>query len=374
MTVITVTNVQLGPAAVELAITAAPAPPTDAYASNFTAGTDSFSGSGTGVTLTNDTTTDPDSLHLTGPGLDAGPVTAARVVTGLTIGAVYTLRAFVTKTQGTIRLAVKEQISGDPILTGSYVAPTFGRTALRLVFTATAADVVIMFDIRNPNHLYADGPEYHIDTITLTPSGTWLGTTVTRTDANGTDVEVRENQGGQDVSALGSMALTDYECALTGLITYTVTDGLGGTAQTTATFDTVPDVKPSLTIPVTAVPGGGPGSDPDFVEPDMVLTYDETSQSNGTLHTIIARADKVANPGPLALRSGALDVFCLDYAQAKAVRDLLATGEVAMLRQPTHPGMDLYFTARAVAVRPESTPTETRRWVASVAYEEGLAP
>lgn len=126
-----------------------------------------------------------------------------------------------------------------------------------------------------------------------------------------------------------------------------------------------------LTLPATAVPSTTP---PQFVGLSMVTDYQETSDSNGTVHTIVNRADKVANPGPLALRTGQVVLWCPTWDAARAVRKLLDSGEVAMLRQPTFRGMDLYLYATSVHIGPEDKDTDPRRWAAAITYEEVLAP
>lgn len=125
-----------------------------------------------------------------------------------------------------------------------------------------------------------------------------------------------------------------------------------------------------LSLPATAVPSLGTITG---LPVQSVLSYDESSQSNGSLHEIIGRADPIANPGPLALRAGSFDVFCADYRTAKAVRTLLSTGDVAQLRQPTHPGLDLYFVAQDVRIAPADDDTTPRRWITTLTYAEVLA-
>lgn len=125
-----------------------------------------------------------------------------------------------------------------------------------------------------------------------------------------------------------------------------------------------------VSLPATATPSAGTVTG---LAVAMVLDYEEASQSNGSLHTIIGRADPIANPGPLSLRTGTLELYCADYVAAKAVRALLSAGDVAQVRQPTHPGLDLYFVAQRVTLAPDETATAPRRWVATVDYAEVLA-
>jgi hypothetical protein len=146
-----------------------------------------------------------------------------------------------------------------------------------------------------------------------------------------------------------------------------------GTVNASESVETSPTAGPGvwLSLPATAAPNAGTVS---AVPLEMILGYDETSESNGSLHTIIGRADKLANPGPLALRSGTLELWLSDYAHADALRNLLASGEIAQVRQPDFPGLDLYLSTRSLEVHPDTQDTETRRWIGRLAYEEVLAP
>lgn len=535
------------PPRVLLQVTGAPNPPAGGYTANFTASADSWTASGTGVNATlwtaGDTYLTLQSTLTTGT--VGNVITAARVVTGLTIGAVYKVRVTVTRSSANAG-NTRVRVTGST--TGSYVAvPVGANTVLEVTFTATATSHTVNVDQQRSVTFEAE--RVFIVAATVAPVGTWQGTTIRRTDANGTSVVVREDQGGQDTAG-GTMTLTDFEAALLGPIGYAVTDGngvvtyastthsagarvnlcpnpsfesgvlapfvpfassaafittarahtgrtsvqvnfptaaalatgfgawtvTGLTVGATYTFsawlyvpaaslacgptvrvsglasgnvvtvaDTwvrssvtfaatatshnfhpvttanavtagmvcyVDDVQletgtgsayfdgstPSttelhgwlgaplasasmatsnaetaagvwLTIPASAVPSAG--TIPNLGV-DLVLSYEESSESNGSLHKIIGRADPIANPGPLALRAGTLELYAKNYPTADAVRALLAAGDVAQLRQPTHPGLDLYFVAQDVRVTPDDADTDPRRWVAAVTYAEVL--
>lgn len=124
-----------------------------------------------------------------------------------------------------------------------------------------------------------------------------------------------------------------------------------------------------VSLPSTASAPGVPTS----VDVDLVTGLSESSTSGGTVHRVVGRADPLVNAGPLSTRAGNLDAFAPDYATADSLRALLASGAVALLRQPTYPGLDLYFVATSVDVTPE-TPSPTQRWKASIAYVEVVAP
>lgn len=146
-----------------------------------------------------------------------------------------------------------------------------------------------------------------------------------------------------------------------------------GTANASVSVQTSPLSLPGVwvTLPATAVPSVPTA--PTAVAAELVTDWREASPSNGSVHVIIGREDPIANPGPLALRSGTVDVWCRDYATAKALRALLAAGQTAHLRQPDHVGMDLYFVATGVSINP-ATVTTPQRWVASVSFTEVKAP
>lgn len=550
MTTLTATpqaGTALLPPRVLLQVAAAPVQPTNAYASNF-ATVDGWSGASAAIVFGN-------TLRLSGSaGQPAGTTsTGSRTLTGLAIGAVYKYRANLTtqtQTQARLRLSGGAQ--------GAYVITPGAGAWLELTFTATATSHVITIDLQNTSA--GTTPIVDVTSVTVQPSGTWQGTTIRRTDVNGTSVIVREDAGGLDTVA-GSLTLTDFEAALTGPITYVVTDGAGattttvttlavearrnrvynpsfetnttfwaatrgtitrtahplatsgayvcsyastdastaggnqvntalipveagvkftasayvraqvvdsphtialnwytaggafisgvtyttpgniggavlsriavtGTAPATATqarivtFPTLampvgagflidavllevgdlgayfdgstaeadplrthawsslahnsqsvesgPSLEPYawLTIPASSVPSAGTIPARPL---ELVTDYAEESASNGSLHTIIGRTDPIANPGPLALRAGTIEAFCSNYTTAKRVRDLLAAGDVAQLRQPTNPGMDMYVTAQRVSISPAGTSTDPQRWLATITYAEVLA-
>lgn len=351
-----------------LAVTGAPNPPATAYTSNFAAGVDSWTATGSGVSLSVFTSSygGKKSLHMES---NTGPVTASRTVTGLTVGAQYKVSMLFFTNRGQTRLGVSgigttSWVSGGKV---GYQAP-FTEAALSYTFTATATSHTITVEGQKaPTTI-----DLYFDTIKVAPSGTWLGTTIYRTDANGTSVPVREDAGGQDVSG-GNMTLTDWEAALVADVTYEVVDGLGATATTTtAHTGTQIELGAWLTLPVTAVPSAG--TPPLAVELALVTDYDAAAESTGTMHQVIGRTDKIGNPGPLSTRTGTLEIYAGDYPTAKAVRDLLAPGVVGMFRQPTNLGMDLYFTATRVEEAPRPEETDPVRWRVAVQFEEVAVP
>lgn len=206
-----------------LQVTGAPNPPANAYASNF-ATTDGWTGASAAIVLGN--------LRLSGSvGQPAGTVTTGqRTLTGLSIGVQYRYRAFITTQSDT---QARLRLSGG--VSSAYVATLAAGAWVELLFTATATSHVIMVDLKNT--VANSGPIVDVTTVTVQPSGTWQGTTIRRSDINGTAVVVREDAGGMDVSG-GTMTLYDSEAALIGPVFYTVTDGTGATANAVTSLST----------------------------------------------------------------------------------------------------------------------------------------
>jgi hypothetical protein len=367
VTALTATPQDTEPPSILLEVTGAPNPPATAYTSNLSAGVDSWTATGTGAALS--VYTSPfggrKSLHLTS---STGPVTASRVVTGLTVGAQYKVSMLFFTSRGQTRLGVSgigttSWVAGGKV---GFQAP-FTEAALSYTFTATATSHTITVEGQKTTSTI----DLYFDTIKVAPSGTWLGTTIYRTDANGTSVPVREDTGGQDVAG-GTMTLTDYEAALVADVTYEVVDGLGATATATASqIGTETERGAWLTLPATAVPSTGTA--PDKVE--LIVTgYDGAAESTGVMHQVIGRSDKIGNPGALSTRSGTLTLFAEDYPTARNVRILLASGVTAMFRQPTHVGMDLYLVATRVSETTQAEDTARVLWAVTVEYEEVAAP
>lgn len=353
----------VNPSRVLLQVTAAPNPPTSPYVGAFFSSVDGWV-AGSGMVVTNIPAGGAafSELDLEGA-VDTAIHTATRVVTGLTVGFTYRWKTIMDFYAGSASVGVVG--IGDT----SFQTTPVGATTVSYTFTATATSHTIQ--VRVIKSTAGGGTRGKVrlkpGTKVEVVSG-WGGTTIRRTDANGTGVLVRKPAAGLDVSA-GTMTLTDYEAALTGVVSYTVTDGMGGTATATATLA----AQVWLTLPTTSNPATPVA--PSAVRLDLVTDYAESSDSNGTLHTILNRSDPIANPGPLALRTGTLEAWCADYAAARAVRALLSSGEIAQLRQCDHPGLDLYLYARRVALNPaEPAPGATRRWLASIEYSEVLAP
>ena len=366
LTAAATTNGATGLPGVRLDVAGAPAPPATVYASDFSATTDGWTVVAGTATLTRYTGDDPDSLRLDA---STDTATAGRTVTGLTVGASYTFKVAVNRMVGTVQLGVSG-LAGGPVLTP--VGQDYeGFSYVSLTFTATATSHVIRVNIARSGGTWSATPDYRFKNVTVVgPTGTWLGTTIYRTDSKGTSVPVREPGGGTDTTSAGTMRVYDWEAPTTGeTITYQVVDGLGGTATATATLtSTVTWVQlPNTTDPRDTGFHSPPTSRAVF----MVTGWAEGQGSTGRTHQIIGRTDKVGNPGPLATRAGTFEVLGLTYADVLGLRALVGGGRVAMLRQPTHKGFDLYFTVTSLDARPD---TDSETWTATVGYEEVPRP
>ncbi len=163
-------------------------------------------------------------------------VTAARSLAGLTIGAAYRFKVKATKERGEVKLIARES-GGTIVASSAFLAPTAG-AYLELIFTPTQTTMVVQLNIKQTTALYVNGVTskagYRFTDITVAPSGTWLGTTIYRTDANGVDVPVRNPRPYDVEPATTGVTLLDFEAALVGVVSYRVVDGLGGTATATA--------------------------------------------------------------------------------------------------------------------------------------------
>lgn len=351
----------VAPPRVLLQVAAAPSL-TPSYASSFAASVDGWTGGGTLAY------NQGPFVALTLTSVAGATTVFSRTVTGLTIGQTYALTAMVDCDAGSVAMGVTG-------FGGSSFQYAGSRTAMTRGFTATATSHVITFTVKAPKTPLggtATGGVVSVDTVTVIRTSGWQGTTIRRTDDNGTSVVVRESLAGQDTTGTtgsATMTVTDYEACLSGPVAYTVTDGSGGTATANLTAPATPGAW--VTLPATAEPATAVA--PAFVPVDAVLEFGESSPSAGSVHVVIGREDPIVNPGPLGLRTGRLVVFCADYPTAAALRAMLAGGAVAMLRQPAIPGLDLYFYAQDVAA--DSTePTTPRRWLVTITYQEVTTP
>lgn len=105
-----------------------------------------------------------------------------------------------------------------------------------------------------------------------------------------------------------------------------------------------------------------------------VETYSETSDSATVLVAILGGGE-LPIIGGLDRRQGSVGLHLATYAQARQLRQVLASGAVVQLRQVTYSGMDLYLTPQRVRIDPApqdgNAPAE---WVVTIDYLETAAP
>lgn len=189
--------------------------------------------------------------------------------------------------------------------------------------------------------------------------------TITREDANaGAGRPVRAPLAGSRPLA-GAYAVTDAEAALVGPVVYTVTDVTGATATATVTLGLagarprVADVR----LPSTAL------------ELDAITGYESRAAAGSVVHWPAGRTDPVVVTGPgRRTREGRLTVWCPDYATAGALVQLATPTAPLMLRQPDHPGMDMYFRALDAEPRAEQLLAGGWCWLVELGYVETAPP
>lgn len=211
------------------------------------------------------------------------------------------------------------------------------------------------------------------DRLTLTPM-TAFGTvlidvdtsggktlkSVTRSDANGSR-PVRVAAG--VLPSATPPILVDYEPALVGNLTYkaTFTDGTSATKSVVAPTTS----KAWLNVPVA----------PQYsAAVDLVTGYSADRRSGNVLHEVIDRPDPAVTLGPLRWRDGLLEVWCADYATARVVEGVHDRGQVLMLRQPTYPGMDMYYVVSGSVTTTPLTIEHRPRWRVAIGYTEVARP
>ena len=110
----------------------------------------------------------------------------------------------------------------------------------------------------------------------------------------------------------------------------------------------------------------------DSVSPALVLGYKSARTAKNLIHPIIGRPDPDVTLAAAGLRTGTLELFCLDLAQALAVEALHAGEGVCQLEDTDLPALNMFYVASGeIGLELDE---ETRlRWVVSVEYQEVLA-
>ena len=346
---------------VRVNVTGAPPPPGPVYSSNF-ATADGWTTSD-GYIIPNSPAAGSAEFQSNPTG--SPPTTFDRAVTGLSAGNRYLYRVQARGNFGEIAAsAVNAGVS-----TASFRGRDTGIT-LDVEFVAGTASETLRITLqKSPGSPI--GADYYIDKVTLQQLTGWPGTHLYRTDANGTDVPVRVDPDAEEVNASGALTVWDFEAALTGTVSYTVVDGAG-----VSTTGTVAATAPQawLSVVPDGIPSKGPTAPPSAAAVPLVTGYTDATASIGQLHQIIDRRDPVGNPGPHSLRTGSLELFAQDFAQALAIREQLLAGDVVLLRQPTYPGMDAYLVATRAALAAADPDLDPMRWLVSVDFTEVARP
>lgn len=103
--------------------------------------------------------------------------------------------------------------------------------------------------------------------------------------------------------------------------------------------------------------------------PALLLDYRAPRVSTSQLHQVIGRPDPLVTTGPLALRTGTIELFYPTYADVVAAQRLHEAA-VVMLRDTERPEMDMYYSPRTVSLTPDPERTREQRWRLSVDYVE----
>lgn len=196
-------------------------------------------------------------------------------------------------------------------------------------------------------------PDPDTGSILLTGQALTSVTGVLRSDANGT-AQVRTLDGYLPLT--GTLVIRDHEAALSGPVTYTLVGG-GGASVTTS----LDGGDPWLGVPVY----------PQHSRQVALITgYGADSASRATVHEPIGRRTPVVILGRLSARRGQLEVWCATHADALSVKAVYDLGQVVMLRQAEHAGLDMYHVATAARVDPFVPAGARTRWRVVVEYVE----
>lgn len=181
-----------------------------------------------------------------------------------------------------------------------------------------------------------------------------------RTDVNGT-AQVRTLLGVLPSDPDDLVNVYDQEAALAGEVSYEITSSV--TVYTVAA--TMEGAQPWLTVVLdpkqaSAVP--------------LVLNYNGGRQASSTVHEIVGRTDPLVTLGVLRTRQGMLEFWCPDHATVRTLERLYAKNMVMLLREPLHPGMDLYHVPTGTDISPLSIEGRLTRWGLRVNYIEVKRP
>lgn len=182
---------------------------------------------------------------------------------------------------------------------------------------------------------------------------------LTRSDDNGQrDVRLMPDQ--EPIN--GALIVTDYEPALSGLITYT-TPGEAGWITVDVTL-ALSDPAPVIHVP----------RHPQRRQVlRSVLTYGADRDADASVHWVIDREDPIVITAPARTRTGSLSVLTNTHTDARNLEDVVGAGQPVMLRTPDH-GLDMYCVVTRTSIAPAPEDTRPRRWVLSGTFTETRTP
>lgn len=203
-------------------------------------------------------------------------------------------------------------------------------------------------------------PDTTLAMVTIEIAGAPTGdVTITRMDGNGLGTPRRLS--GQ-VPISGGMILLDYEAALTGDVTYTVTDSAAATVEATT----------SLGVAFPALHVAQQPSTLTYLT--AIVDYAAEQENAAVVHRVIGREDPIVTTTVTRTREGTLTLWAGSYTDARAAIDVATRGDVLMLRQPTFDRMDMYFVATRTSTQPRQEDTTPKRWSVELTYVEVFSP
>lgn len=270
-----------------------------------------------------------------------------RALSLLDVGARYRVQLAVQRTNISTVFGVLGKVTGT-IPAGS------GVWTHTVEFTATSDEHQMFLDVYENNLPFIS----RVHVVRLPDDYDLADFTLTRTDVNG--VRPVRLLDGQEIID-GTLVVEDAEAALLGTITYSLTSATGAVTSASTTLEGATGYRLAPAVfPQYAATAG------------LVTGFIGDRPSATTVHDVIGRADPVVRLAALGTRRGSMTFWCADYAQLVALLDVYRRGEVVLLRQPDHAGLDLYHVATDTTEQPYDA--EGRRWRLDVEYVEVSYP
>lgn len=194
--------------------------------------------------------------------------------------------------------------------------------------------------------------------LSIVPTGTV--TRIQRTDANGSyDVRTMTDQLPW-LTSQGTLVLDDYEPA-NGSAVYTVTTN----ADTVTGSAVLVLGDPWLGVPVT----------PQFsARLKAVIGYDSGVESRTTIVEPDGAKFPVVISRSGSSRRGSMELYAGDYPAALDLLKLVGRGQVILLRQAQHTGMDMFFIATRASLKTLRVDAERTLFGVEVTYIEVSRP